>query len=55
MKKQKNDFKDFKLKDLTKGIILKSKERNLVKSISEAFKDIPAEDEIHKGKKEYFS
>lgn len=54
MKKQKIDLKNSNLKDLTRNLVKKAKKDNLIKPVSAAFKDIPASDEIHKGKKEYF-
>lgn len=55
MKKQQIDLKSPKLKKLTMDLVKESKKKNLIKPISDAFKDIPAVDEIHKGKKEYFN
>lgn len=54
MKKQKIDLKSSKLKNLTRDLVKESQRKGLIKPISAAFKDIPASDEIHKGKKEYF-
>ena len=44
------------LKKEAKRITEKAKKRNLIKPLSEAFKDVPAKKEIHKGKTEnYFN
>lgn len=55
MKEKKVDLKNSNIKELTKNLVKKAQKKNLVKPISAAFKDIPASDEIHKGKKEYFN
>lgn len=55
MTKQKVDLKNPDLKNLSKKLIKEAQKKNLIKPISQAFKDIPAIDEIHKGKKEYFN
>lgn len=55
MKKQLIDLKSPKIKELAINLVKESQKKNLIKPISEAFKDIPAIDEIHKGKKEYFN
>ncbi len=39
---------------LVNDLTLKSKEINMIKPVKEAFKDISATMEVHKGKKEYF-
>ena len=54
MKKQKMDLKGSKVFELVNNLTLRSKEKNLIKPVAEAFKDIPATKEIHEGKKEYF-
>lgn len=54
MKEKKVDLKNSNLKELTRNLIKKAQKKNLIKPLSQAFKDIPAIDEIHKGKKEYF-
>ena len=54
MKKKKVDLKNSNMRELTRNLIKKAQKKNLVKPLSQAFKDIPAADEIHKGKKEYF-
>lgn len=51
---KKVDLNDLKLRKLAKNVVLQAQKKNLIKPILEAFKDIPATEEIHKGKKEYF-
>ena len=38
------------LKKQAKQLILISKEKNIIKSHTEAFKDFPVSEEVHKGK-----
>lgn len=54
MKKQEMNFANSDLLKLVNDLTLKAKEKNVIKPVKEAFKDIPATKEIHKGKKEYF-
>ena len=54
MKKQEIYFKSSKMLGLVNDLTLKSKEINMIKPVKEAFKDISATKEVHKGKKEYF-
>ena len=54
MKKQEIYFKSSKMLGLVNDLTLKSKEINMIKPVKEAFKDISATMEVHKGKKEYF-
>ena len=54
MRKQKDDLKNKRLRELTRNLVNRAQRKNLIKPIKEAFKDIPAVEEIHKGKKEYF-
>lgn len=54
MREKKVDLKNSNMRELTRNLIKKAQKKNLVKPLSQAFKDIPAADEIHKGKKEYF-
>lgn len=37
-----------------KELIAKAKAKNLIKSYTIAFKDFPVDEEVHKGKKEYY-
>ncbi|MBQ8473040.1 MAG: hypothetical protein IJ501_06015 [Bacilli bacterium] len=55
MKKVKLDFKSLEIKKKSKTIIDIDKKKNLIKPVSEAFKDIPAKEEIHKGESKYFN
>lgn len=50
----KDGFKQFRHKKMANAITEKAKERNLIKPLSEAFKDVPAKKEKHKGKTNYF-
>ena len=54
MKKQEIYFKSSKMLELVNDLTLKAKEINMIKPVKEAFKDISATMEVHKGKKEYF-
>ncbi len=54
MKEQKMVLNSSTIKDMAKKITEKAKKRNLIKPLSEAFKDVPAKQEIHKGKAHYF-
>lgn len=54
MKKQEINLKSSKMLGLVNDLTLKSKEINMIKPVKEAFKDISATMEVHKGKKEYF-
>ena len=40
------------LKNQAKQLVIISKQRNLIKPHTEAFKDFPVQEEIHKGKNE---
>lgn len=55
MNKNNFNFENLEVKKITKEIVEKAKKNNLVKPVSQAFKDISVSTEIHKGKKEYFS
>ena len=44
------DLKDPKLKKMVDKIIKNAKDRNLIKPLSEAFKEVSTAKEIHKGK-----
>ena len=54
MKKQEINLKSSKMLELVNDLTLKAKEKNMIKPVKEAFKDISATKEVHKGKKEYF-
>ena len=54
MNKQEIYFKSSKMLELVNDLTLKAKEINMIKPVKEAFKDISATKEVHKGKKEYF-
>ena len=54
MNKQEIYFKSSKMLELVNNLNLKEKEKNMIKPVKEAFKDISATKEVHKGKKEYF-
>ncbi len=54
MKKQEMNLKSSEILELVNNLTLKAKEKNMIKPIKEAFKDIPSTKEVHKGKKEYF-
>ena len=54
MKKQEINLKSSKMLELVNNLTLKAKEKNMIKPVKEAFKDISATKEVHKGKKEYF-
>lgn len=41
--------------NIVNNLTLKAKEKNVIKPVKEAFKNIPVTKEIHKGKKEYYS
>ena len=47
--------RNLKNKSILKNILKKAKEKNVIKPLNDAFKDIPVHKEIHKGKKEYFN
>ena len=55
VKNRKICLTDSNLRNLTKKLVLQSQKNNLIKQLPEAFKDVPAREEIHKGKKEYFT
>lgn len=50
MEKKIMDLKDHKLKKMVDKIIKNAKDRNLIKPLSEAFKEVSTAKEIHKGK-----
>ena len=54
MEKQEINFKSPKILEFVNDLTLKAKEKNMIKPVKEAFKDIPVSNEDHKGKKEYF-
>lgn len=54
MEKQKPKLESSKIQELVNNLTLRAKEKNMIKPVEEAFKDIPTSKEIHKGKKEYF-
>jgi len=54
MKEQKMVLNSSDIKKMANAITEKAKERNLIKPLSEAFKDVPAKKEKHKGKTNYF-
>ena len=54
MKKQEINLKSSKMLELVNDLTLKAKEINMIKPVKEAFKDMSATKEVHKGKKEYF-
>ena len=55
MKEQKMVLSSSSIRDMAKKITGKAKKRNLIKPLSEAFKDVPAKKEIHKGNVNYFN
>ena len=54
MNKQEIYVKGSKMLELVNNLTLKAKEKNMIKPVKEAFKDISATKEVHKEKKEYF-
>lgn len=54
MKGQKNGINRSKLLKIVNDITLTAKERNLIKPVKEAFKDVPTSKEVHKGNRDYF-
>lgn len=50
MKEQKIGLNSLELRNMANKVIEKAKKRKLIKPLSEAFKDVKAKDEIHKGK-----
>lgn len=54
MKKPKIELSNPELKKLSREMVNKAKERKLIKPISEAFKNVPTDKEVHEGKEEYF-
>lgn len=54
MNKQEIYVKSSKMLELVNNLTLKSKEKNMIKPVKEALKDISDTKEVHKGKKEYF-
>lgn len=48
----KTEYEDVKTN--VKELIKKSKAKNLIKSYTEAFKDFPTNQEVHKGKREFY-
>ena len=48
-------FNSCDIKKMAKKVTEKAKKRNLIKPLSNAFKDVPAKKEIHKGKIDYFN
>ena len=54
MEKQEMNLKSSKILELVNSLTLRSQQKKMIKPVKEAFKDIPASKEVHKGKKEYF-
>lgn len=54
MEKQEMNLKSSKILELVNSLTLRAKEKKMIKPVKEAFKDIPAAKEVHKGNKEYF-
>lgn len=48
------NLKDSKILELVNSLTLTAKNKKLIKPVKEAFNDVPASKEIHKGKKEYY-
>lgn len=55
MKEQKAKLYSSNIREKAKRITEKAKKRNLIKPLNEAFKDVSAKEEIHKGKINYFN
>lgn len=55
MKEQKMVLRSSNIREMAKKTTEKAKKRNLIKPLSEAFKDVPAKKEIHKGNVNYFN
>ena len=55
MKEQKMVLNNSDIREMAKKITEKAKKKNLITPLSEAFKDIPAKKEVHKGKISYFN
>lgn len=49
MEKQNIDLKSPELKKVVDKIVSKAKSKNIIKPLSLAFEEVPAEKEIHKG------
>lgn len=55
MKEQKIVLNSSNIRKMAIKITEKAKKRNLIKPLSEAFKDVPVKKEIHKGNINYFN
>ena len=55
MNTSKNVISYLKITEIVNKLTSKAKDKKMIKSLDDAFKSNPVSEEIHRGKKEYFS